>query len=100
MVRDTVCFARCTGTFQQADRPCTAWRRWGELEREEQTGQLEGSSPQSEQCLAMFSGCLVMLLALEMIYKEYLPTWEGDGLPASGSLKSSIQPDPPIPSQS
>lgn len=67
---------------------------------EEQTGQLEGSSPQSEQCLAMFSGCLVMLLALEMIYKEYLPTWEGDGLPASGSLKSSIQPDPPIPSQS
>lgn len=58
---------------------------------EEQTGEPEGSSPQSEQCLAMFSDCLVMLLALETLYKEYLATREGDKLPASGfSLKSPI----------
>lgn len=37
---DAVGFARCTGTFSQADHPCPARRRWGELGREQQTGKL------------------------------------------------------------
>lgn len=40
VIRDAVGFAGCIGTSQQAARPRPAWRRWGELGREQQTGKL------------------------------------------------------------